>query len=168
MTKAALGLGLALTLVAACGEAPPADSGQASQAGTVYGKGVECTLAVKVSELSDNIDRYVGKRVRVEGLVTGVCAKRGCWFELASDREFAAPLLFKVQDGVMVFPLSMKGKYAVADGVVRKMELDLEQTRRYLAHKAQESGDSFDPATVTQPLTRVRLDGVGALVRDHE
>lgn len=166
MTKAPLWLGLMLAVAAGCGDSSPGDANQASAAGTVYGKGVECTLAVKVSELSDDIDSYVGKRVRVEGLVTGVCAKRGCWFEMASDREFAAPLLFKVQDGVMVFPMSMKGKWAVADGVVRKMELDLEQTRRYLAHKAEESGEAFDPATVTTPLTRVRLDGVGAVVRD--
>jgi len=168
MTKARLWLGLMLAVAAGCGDSSPGDSGHASPAGTVYGEGVECTLAVKVSELSDNIDSYAGKRVRVEGLVTGVCAKRGCWFEMASDREFATPLLFKVQDGVMVFPMSMKGKYAVADGVVRKIELDLEQTRRYLAHRAEESGEAFDPTAVTKPLIRVRLDGVGALVRDPE
>ena len=99
--------------------------------------------------------------------MTDVCPKRGCWIKLASDREYES-LLFKVQDGVIVFPMSMKGKYAVADGVARKVELDLEQSRRYLAHKAEEKGEAFDPATVTEPISYIRLDGVGALVRDHK
>ncbi|MHC4136090.1 MAG: DUF4920 domain-containing protein [Planctomycetota bacterium] len=167
MTKPALWLGLVLAVAAGCGDSPSGDADRASLPETVYGKGVECTLSVKVSELSDNIDRYVGKRVRIEGLVTDVCPKRGCWIELASDREYES-LLFKVQDGVIVFPMSMKGKYAVADGVARKVELDLEQTRRYLAHKAEEKGETFDPATVKEPITYVRLDGVGALVRDRK
>jgi len=167
MTKPALWLGLTLAIAAGCGDPPAGDADQAASTGTVYGEGVESTLAVKVSELSDNIDEYVGKRVRVEGLVTDVCPKRGCWMRLKSDREYES-LLFKVQDGVIVFPMSMKGKYAVADGVARKVELDLEQTRRHLAHKAEEKGEAFDPSTVTKPISYVRLDGVGALVRDKK
>jgi hypothetical protein len=157
-----------LAVLAGCGDStPPGEAGvETALTGTVYGEGVECTLAVKVSELNDNIDKYVGQRVRVEGLVTDVCPKRGCWIKLASDREYES-LLFKVQDGVIVFPMSLKGKYAVADGVARNVELDLEQTRRYLAHKAEEKGEAFDPATCTQPMTYVRLDGVGAVVRDR-
>jgi hypothetical protein len=167
MTKMALWVGQILAIAAGCGDPPAGDTGQTASSGTVYGEGVESTLAVKVSELSDKIDDYVGKRVRVEGLVTDVCPKRGCWMRLKSDREYES-LLFKVQDGVIVFPMSMKGKYAVADGVARKVELDLEQTRRYLAHKAEEKGEAFDPSTVTKPISYVRLDGVGALVRDHK
>jgi hypothetical protein len=151
-----------LAVAAGCGDCPSGDAD--SSPGTVYGKGVECDLAVKISELNDDIDRYAGKRVRVEGLVTGVCAKRGCWIELASDREYES-LLVKVRDGAIVFPMSLKGKYVVADGVARKVELDLEETRRYLAHKAEEKGEAFDPATVKEPLSYVRLDGVGAQVR---
>ena len=162
-----LWISLMLAVAAGCGDSPSGDADQASLPETVYGKGVECTLALKVSELTDNIERYVGQRVRVEGLVTDVCPKRGCWIRLASDREYES-LLFKVQDGVIVFPLSMKGKYAVADGVARRVELDLEQSRRYLAHKAEEKGEAFDPATVKAPITYVRLDGVGAVVRDRK
>jgi hypothetical protein len=167
MTKPALWLGLMLAFAAGCGDSPAGGADPAPLPETVYGEGVECTLAVSVSELSDNIERYVGKRVRVEGLVTDVCPKRGCWIKLASDREYES-LLFKVQDGVIVFPMSLKGKYAVADGVARNIELDLEQSRRYLAHKAEEKGEAFDPATVKAPITYVRLDGVGALVRDRK
>ncbi len=59
----------------------------------------------------------------------------------------------------------MKGKYAVAEGIVQKLPLDLEQTRAFLKHKAEEAGETFDPATVTEPMTIVRLKCTGDVVR---
>jgi hypothetical protein len=144
------------------------DKNVASEApGTVYGEGVQGAPAVRVSELFARMDEFEGKQVRVEGPVTDVCAKRGCWFKMASDKDFQT-LTFKVTDGVIVFPMSMKGKYAVAEGVVQKIPLDLERTRRYLAHQAEEQGETFDPAQVTEPITLVRLQGIGAVVRDKK
>jgi len=161
---------LILSLVA-CGESAPKDSGPAVKSdnakpaeGTVYGDGVTTAKSIPVSELTAKIDDYEGKTVRVEGMVTDVCAKRGCWFKMASDKEFQT-LMFKVVDGVIVFPMSMKGKYAVAEGIARKVELSLKQTRKYLAHLAEESGEKFDPASVTEPMMFVKLEGKGAVVR---
>ncbi len=141
------------------------DSGTVSADGTVYGKPLTDVPTVAVSELIDNIDNYAGKQVRVEGMITDVCAKRGCWMKVAGDREFET-VTFKVQDGVIVFPMSDRGRHAVADGVARKVEMNLEKTKKFLAHKAEESGKEFDPATVTEPLSMVRLDGIGAVVSD--
>ena len=152
-------------ILMACGEPAankPTESGELK--GTVYGDGVKATETLKISELVAKADELEGKSVRVEGLVTGVCAKRGCWFQMASDKEFES-ITFKVVDGVMVFPMSMKGKYAVAEGVVQKTPLDLEQTRAFLAHKAEEAGEKFDPESVTEPLTIIQLKGTGAVVR---
>ena len=84
---------------------------------------------------------------------------------MAAD-DGARTLRFKVRDGVMVFPMSARGKYAVAEGVVRRIPLNLEQTRRVLAHEAEEKSQPFDPSTVTEPIVMVRLDGVGAVLRD--
>ena len=133
--------------------------------GKQYGAGVSATESVSISDLHKRVDALVGKRVRVEGTVTDVCPMRGCWFNMASD-EPGKTLRFKVRDGVMVFPMSAKGQYAVAEGVVRKIPLNLEQTKRVLAHEAEEKGEPFDPSTVTEAITLVRLDGVGAVLRD--
>ncbi|MHC4548596.1 MAG: DUF4920 domain-containing protein [Planctomycetota bacterium] len=146
-----------------CGEGAPAAP---QPEGTVYGAGVGDAPPVAISRLCDRIDEFEGRRVQVEGLITDVCPKRGCWIKLASDREYE-DVTFKVTDGVIVFPLSAKGKYAVAEGVARKVELSLERTRDYLAHLAEEKEEAFDPASVTEPLTFVRLDGLGAVVRDR-
>ena len=87
-----------------------------------YGAGVGTGPVVKISELLAQPDRYQGKVVRVEGLVTDVCAKRGCWMQLASDKEFQV-LQIKVDDGVMIFPLDAKGKMASAEGMFTRLEI---------------------------------------------
>ena len=138
----------------------PATTGE-----NVYGNLAPGTTPVNLADLVANPAAYDGKTVRVEGTITDVCAKRGCWMRLGAD---AAPdtVLFKVTDGVIVFPMSDRGRYAVADGVAHAVPLDLERTREILAERAKAAGTKFDPATVTTPLTTVRLEGLGARVRN--
>jgi hypothetical protein len=156
---------IAKAAVPAADKAPSAAA--ADVKGKVYGGGVTIAETVKISELLSRVDELEGKRVRVQGTVLDVCPKRGCWFEMASDAP-GKHLRFKVRDGVMVFPLSAKGKFAVAEGVVRKIPLNLEQTKRMMAHEAAEYGKAFKPEEVTEPITLVRLDGTGAVIRDGQ
>ena len=44
-----------------------------------------------------------------------VCEKRGCWIELAGDKE-NTKIRVKVEDGVIVFPMEAKGKTALVEG----------------------------------------------------
>ncbi len=132
---------------------------------TVYGDGVKQSDTVAITALLENPEAYAGKSVRVEGTVTDVCPKRGCWFDMAGEKP-GQKLRFKVQDGVMVFPMDAKGKSAAAEGVVTLQTLSLEETRRYLEYQASEYGADVDPDNVTEPMTIVRLDGTGALVKD--
>ena len=80
-----------------------------------YGKEITSTDKVKISELLENPTNYEGKKILVEGTVLNVCAKRGCWIELASDKEFES-IRVKVKDGVIVFPMEAKGKTALVEG----------------------------------------------------
>lgn len=132
--------------------------------GKVYGEPLSGTDTTKISVLMADPDRYVGKTVRVEGLITGVCEKRGCWMSLASDEEFEE-LRIKVDDGVIVFPLEAKGKRAIAEGEFTKIELTMEQTLAYKKHHAEEHNEEFDPRTVTEPLTYYQIKATGAVIR---
>jgi hypothetical protein len=132
--------------------------------GTVYGGGVDLAQSVAVSDLLANPDLYAGQNVRIEGVVSGVCPKRGCWIDIAGNQP-GQKVRFKVRDGVMVFPMADNGKYAVAQGVVRKMPMTLEQSKNYAAYQAREYGADMDPDKITEPLTLVRLDGTGAVIR---
>jgi len=132
-------------------------------AATKYGKPLSDAAAVKLSELMAKPDAYVGKVVKVEGLVTDVCPKRGCWINVAGDKEFQT-IKVKVEDGVIVFPLTDKGKKVVAEGTFRKMELTKEQAIERAKHEAEEKGTKFDPASITGPLTVYQIQGTGAVV----
>jgi len=132
--------------------------------GKVYGEPLTGTDTIAISELLGNPEPYLGEVVRVEGLVTAVCEKRGCWMSLAGDEEFQE-LRIKVDDGVIVFPMEAKGRKAVAEGVFTKIEMTLEQTIAYREHHAQEHGEEFDPSTVTEPMTFFQIRGTGAVIR---
>lgn len=155
----------AATTVPASGAA--IDPAVAKPQGTAYGEGVKLTDATSISAILANPDPFVGKAVRVEGMIADVCPKRGCWMELAGDVE-GDKLRFKVQDGVMVFPMDAKGKYAVAEGVVAVKDLTLEQSREYAEYQAKEYGRPYDPASITKPTRIVRIDGTGAVLRDQK
>lgn len=129
-----------------------------------YGKPLTLKETTRVSEIMAHPEKYDGKKVRVEGTVVGVCEKRGCWIRLASDKEFQT-IQFKVDDGVIVFPMDAKGKAAVAEGVVSVKTYSVEELIAAGKHEAEEHGTKFDPATVKGPKTIVRIMGEGATIR---
>lgn len=132
--------------------------------GKSYGEPLTGSDVTAISELMANPEPYLGKTVRVEGLITGVCEKRGCWITLASDEEFQE-LRIKARDGVIVFPVQAKGKKAIAEGVFTKIEMSMEQTVEYKKHHAEEHGEAFDPASVIEPLVYYQVNVTGAEVR---
>jgi hypothetical protein len=82
-----------------------------------YGTGLTLTEVTKISAIYANPEKFDGKRVQVEGPIVDVCADMGCWLALGSDKE-SQTLRFKVEDGVIVFPMSAKGKKAKVEGVL--------------------------------------------------
>lgn len=136
---------------------------KADPAGT-YGKGLSLSDTILVSELLDNPEAYEGKTVLIRGNVVDVCQKRGCWIEVAGDRPYEK-ITVKVNDGEIVFPLSAKGSRAVVEGMVERIELTEDQAVQWKTHQAEERGETFDPASVTGPLTIWRIKGVGAEIK---
>ena len=88
-----------------------------------YGKPLTVKETTKISDIYANPDKFQAKRVKVEGSIVDVCTEEGCWIALAEkstdkDAKPAQVLRFKVDDGVIVFPTSVKGKTAVAEGTI--------------------------------------------------
>ena len=128
-----------------------------------YGEGVQLTEPVAIAAILKDPQAYEGKTVLIQGKVTDVCPNMGCWVDVAENDQ-SQPIRVKVEDGVIVFPLSAKGHTGMFEGVVEKMELTEEQAREWKAHEAEERGEEFDPATVTGPLTIWRIKGKGAKI----
>jgi hypothetical protein len=165
---------LAVMALAACSESDSSEQSaqmdseqsalqKADPAGT-YGKGITLSDTVEVSELLDNPEAYEGKVVLIRGNVVDVCQKRGCWIEVGGDRPYEK-ITVKVNDGEIVFPLSAKGNRAVVEGMVERIELTEEQAVKWKTHQAEERGETFDPASVSGPLTIWRIKGVGAEIK---
>jgi len=131
-------------------------------AGT-YGAGINLTETVAIAAIHEEPEVYEGKNVVVEGTITEVCPRRGCWVDLV-DAETNETIRIKVTDGYIVFPLSAKGKYAKVEGMVEKLELTEEQARSRREHEAEEKGESFDPESVTGPEVIWRIKGQGAQI----
>jgi hypothetical protein len=139
--------------------------GAAAAEDQVFGEALsEDAVKLTIDELLANPDKHVDQRIRVEGLVTGVCEKRGCWITVAGEKDFQE-IRFKVKDGVMVFPMEIKGKRAVAEGIWVKFELTKEEVIARKQHQAEEHGEEFDPASVTEGETHYQIQGKGAVVK---
>ena len=126
-----------------------------------FGQGVTLTEETAISSILDNPEVYVGKTVRVSGLVVDVCSTRGCWIYLAGDRDFEK-IRIKVTDGEIVFPMEARGKQASVEGVVESMELTREEVIAQRKHHAEEKGIAFDPTSVTEGESVLRIRGLGA------
>jgi hypothetical protein len=83
-----------------------------------FGKGVTLADATSIKALYDAPATFVGKTIRVDGVVTAVCQEMGCWMALGSDANAEQVVRFKVDhEGAITFPTSAKGKRASAPGV---------------------------------------------------
>jgi hypothetical protein len=94
---------------------------QAQQPQT-FGTGVSITENTPLASLIERPADFEGKTVRVEGTVQAVCQHMGCWMAFAADSAPNGKTLFvKVDDGVIVFPVTAKGRRAVAQGVIQRI-----------------------------------------------
>jgi hypothetical protein len=71
----------------------------------------------------------------------------------------------KVDDGVIVFPVTSKGKLAVAEGVVEAIPMTRDEYVDWLEHLAEERGGKFDASKVGEgPFRIVQIKGTGARI----
>jgi hypothetical protein len=128
-----------------------------------YGKEITVKEMTKISAIVAEPEKFNGKRVKVQGPIVDVCKERGCWIKIASDKEFES-IRFKVDDGVIVFPLEIKGQNAVAEGVVSVRTISVEEQIKSGKKMAEEEGTTFDEKSVTGPKTVLMIKGEGAQV----
>jgi len=134
-------------------------------AGTdVYGEGVNLETTTPIADIVADPDAWNGKTVKVEGKVDGVCARKGCWIELANESGDCVRI--KVQDDVIVFPQEAVGRFAVAQGTVEVEDMPRGQYVAWMKHVADEKGVDFDEASIGEgPHRFVQVMGTGAEIR---
>ncbi len=85
---------------------------------TKLGTGVSLKEATPISALIAKPADYVGKTIRIDGVATAVCEEMGCWMAVAPENDAKGTTVrLKVEDGVIKFPMTAKGKKVSAEGV---------------------------------------------------
>lgn len=139
----------------------------AEDKGTRYGAGVTLEQGVTVAELLARPETYLGKTVRVDGIVMAVCQNMGCWMEIA-DNEQSPGIQFKVDDGVLVFPKDGKGRRASAQGTFEVAPT----AEEHVAEHAKEHAQAPVPSEHEQHMaeaakatgTKYRVKATGAIL----
>jgi hypothetical protein len=124
-----------------------------------FGAGVSLRETTPLTQVIDRPGDFEGKTVRVEGVVTAVCMHMGCWMALTPEKSAdSRTMLIKVDDGVIVFPPSSKGRRAVAQGVVERVGGSNPES--------QEAASEHARSTKSAP-TSWQLKATGALVFEN-
>jgi hypothetical protein len=130
---------------------------------TPYGDPLSNAIPVRIGELLNDPGAYVDKSVKIVGLVDDVCPMKGCWVDILAEQS-QQTIRFKVEDDVVTFPAQAKGQQIVAEGMLRRHEMNERRARDWLAHLAEEKGESFDRDSHEGPLAFYQIEGVGAEV----
>jgi hypothetical protein len=157
---------LPLTLIALLALAGLAVAGDAAKpAGKVYGKGVSSNETILISELLAHPETHLGKVVRVEGNVVGVCKARGCWLDIASDKEHQK-IQLKVNDGEIVFPPEIMGEKVIVEGTLKGLPMTYDEACSFLEGEAKCQGETFDKTSVpAEGIVLYTIQGTGAVQR---
>ena len=140
-------------------------SGSASTT-TSYGKELSGVRVVRIAELVSSPEKYLGEKVRVEGLVEDICPMEGCWIDILESQS-RETIRFKVADGVIVFPVEAKGREVVAEGVAAQAR-DVEEAGDIVAAPPgrREGGTLRCESSVTGPMVFYQIEGLGAEVTE--
>lgn len=128
------------------------------------GKEITIKETTKISQILEKPEEYLNKPVRIEGMVVGVCENKSCWMALASDKEFQQ-IIVKVNDGEMVFPLTAKGKTAIVEGSLFKIQLTKEQTLKAKESNCQSKGNKIEPCMVKEGETYYQFKPVAVMIK---
>jgi len=74
-----------------------------------FGGPVNVAKPTQVSELHASPEKFVGKTIRVDGVVTSVCTEMGCWVAVKDGRTDQTVRFQAEHDGKIVFPITLKG-----------------------------------------------------------
>ena len=139
-------------------------SGSLAARDTTLGKGVTLASATPIAAVAERPAEFVGKTLRVDGVATAVCTHMGCWMAVAPEgpespeREAAGKTIrLKVDDGVIVFPVTAKGKRVSAEGVFEAVGAGAE------AAEAAGEHAKVDPKASQQ----YQLKATGAIIRER-
>ena len=141
------------------GGAPPALQMKTSTpADGTFGAGVTLKDATPIKTLYEHPEKFLNKKIRIDGVVTGVCEDMGCWMAIAAEDNPAQTVRIKVEEhGTIMFPMTAMGKHASAEGVFMKLPATGDAKE---AAQEEAKGKTPSPFSATY-----QIKGTGAIVK---
>ncbi len=127
-----------------------------------FGKGVALKDATTIQALYETPEKFVGKTIRIDGVVTAVCEEMGCWMALGEKADAENTVRLKVDHASgIAFPIAARGKQASAEGVFEKIAAGdkegNEAAGEHAGHIKSKSGADF--------AKKYQLKATGAIVK---
>jgi hypothetical protein len=94
---------------------------------------------VALTDVMSDPQKFVGKTVKVEGVIVRSCKSEGCWMELAPTMD-AKTVRVKFKDHKFFIPLDAQGMKAKAEGIFEVKVLSKEE----VDHLVNEDGAKID------------------------
>ncbi len=133
--------------------------------GLKLGKKLTLKKTTKISDILKNPENFINKKVLVKGTVTSLCSRRGCWMEIVGS-EAGSRIRIKVKDGVIVFPMSAKGKDAYVEGIVYPINVKNRHHKKPSCGEKHEAGSGCEQKVADNVKTIYQIRGIGAVILD--
>ncbi|HBP21078.1 MAG TPA: hypothetical protein DEA08_25240 [Planctomycetes bacterium] len=121
----------------------------------VYGAGVSQSEAVRLPALAKVIDRLHGRPIRLDGRISDVCRKKGCWMVL---REGGEEIRVRFKDYAFFVPRDSAGREVIVEGIATRKTIPEAEARHY----AEESGDPEAAKKIKGPQQVLAFTATGA------
>jgi hypothetical protein len=121
--------------------------------GRNFGSGLKLISFTKLAEILEQPDRYTESPVLVEGRITDLCMKKGCWTVLT---EGESVLRVRFHDYGFFLPQDAMGARVFVEGVAEVRTLSEKEAR----HHASESRDG-DPDSIEGPQREISFVATG-------
>ncbi len=129
-----------------------------ANAGMTFGEKINAEGTIKADELAPKLEQENKVELKVEGVVSQVCAAEGCWLKMKTS---TGTIMVKMKDHKFLVPLSMNGKTIVVKGIAEKKETTVAQLKHY-AEDAGKSKEEID--AIKEPKKEIVIQATGIYV----
>ena len=125
-----------------------------------YGDTINANGAIASTQLLAQLAGKDSAPLKVEGKISAVCQKKGCWMELDLGNNQTMRVAFK--DYKFFVPKDASGKTAIVDGMAHNDTLSIEDQKHY----AEDAGKSKEEiAQITKPQPEISFEARGVIIK---
>jgi len=130
--------------------------------GKSFGEGVKKGNVITTSEVNAKLGNETKKDMKVTGLVTLVCQKKGCFMNLEAPNGETIRVNFK--DYAFFMPKDLAGKKVVIDGFAERTETSVEDLK-HIAEDAKKPAEEI--AKITKPKKEIVFEAKGVVILEN-